>query len=289
MINNKQKGILLIIFSTFFFALMGVFVNLAGSIPFYQKTVFRNAVAMIAASVAILRSGTGVYVAKPCRFPLAVRVIVGIAAVYFNYYGIDHLPLASASSLNKTGPFFAILFAAVFLGDSISKRQALSIAVALAGCLLLIIPNLGTVGFASFIALMSGVATGIVHNALRIIRKRGEVSSSVIVFWFCSISTTIAILTCIGRWTPMSAYQVAMMILAGSSSTIGQYAMTAAFRYAPPTEISIFDFTQIVFSAIMGLVIFGQVPPPLSILAYILLISASLIQFSARDDGAKTA
>ena len=77
----------------------------------------------------------------------------------------------------------------------------------------------------------------------------------------------------------MTVRQVLIMICAGMSSTIGQYAMTAAFRYAPPKEISIFDFTQIIFSAVMGLAFFGQIPSHYSLIAYVLLIAASLIQF----------
>ena len=279
--GQKQKGILLIIVSAFFFALMGLFVQLAGDIPFYQKAVFRNAVAMAVSTAVILQGRIGIGVEKECRFPLALRILFGIAAVYCNYYGIDHLPLASASSLNKTGPFFAVLFAIVFFGDSLSRNQLLSILTAFAGSLFLILPNLGTVGFASIIALMSGAATGVVHNALRMMRKRGNIHSSVIVFWFCSISTTVAVLSCIGHWHPMSVRQVLIMICAGLSSTLGQYAMTAAFRYAPPKEISVFDFTQIVFSAIMGLAFFGQIPTVYSLIAYVLLILASVIQLRA--------
>ena len=277
--GNKRKGIMLIIFSAFFFALMGLFVQLAGDIPFYQKAVFRNAVAMVVSLAAILHGRIGIGVDKECRFPLALRILFGIVAVYCNYYGIDHLPLASASSLNKTGPFFAVLFAIVFFGDTLSRGQLLSVLVAFAGSMFLIVPNLETVGFASFIALMSGAATGVVHNALRMMRKRGNVDSSVIVFWFCTISTAVAVISCIGHWHPMTVRQVLIMICAGMSSTIGQYAMTAAFRYAPPKEISIFDFTQIIFSAVMGLAFFGQIPSHYSLIAYVLLIVASLIQF----------
>jgi drug/metabolite transporter (DMT)-like permease len=118
----------------------------------------------------------------------------------------------------------------------------------------------------------------VVHNALREIRRRGSIHNSVIVFWFCLTSTIITLFSCLGGWQPMTGLQILIMLLAGLSSAAGQFLLTAAFRYAPPKEISVFDFTQILFSAVMGLMIFGQIPTHFSMIAYAFLILASLLQ-----------
>ncbi|MGL5477594.1 MAG: EamA family transporter, partial [Clostridium sp.] len=58
-----------------------------------------------------------------------------------------------------------------------------------------------------------------------------------------------------------------------------QFALTAAYKHAPAREISIYDYTQIIFSAIIGFLLFGQIPDYLSFIGYALIIGASLIMF----------
>ena len=55
--------------------------------------------------------------------------------------------------------------------------------------------------------------------------------------------------------------------------------VTAAYTYAPAREISVYDYTQIMFSAIMGLLVFGQLPDMLSFVGYCVIIAAGVIMF----------
>ena len=55
--------------------------------------------------------------------------------------------------------------------------------------------------------------------------------------------------------------------------------ITAAYTYAPAREISVYDYTQIMFSAIMGLLVFGQLPDMLSFVGYCVIIAAGVIMF----------
>ena len=59
----------------------------------------------------------------------------------------------------------------------------------------------------------------------------------------------------------------------------GQFGVTAAYTYAPAREISVYDYTQIMFSAIMGLLVFGQLPDMLSFVGYCVIIAAGVIMF----------
>lgn len=276
---QKSKGIGLIVLSAFFFALMSAFVSMAGDLPFFQKALFRNAVAMVVSGVLLLRRRIPVRVPAGCGRPLASRILCGMLGVFCNYYAIGHLPLASSNSLSKLSPFFAILFAAVFLKERLSRVQLGCIALALTGSSLLILPNLQTLGLASCVALLGGIASGGAHVSLRALRKHGEMDSSAIVFLFCLVSTAVALAPSLRYWVPMSGRQLLYMLLAGSSCTVAQYALTAAYCYAPPKDISIYDSSQIIFSGLMGYLLFHQIPSPLSLLAYALIILASALLF----------
>nr|WP_326184513.1 DMT family transporter [uncultured Oscillibacter sp.] len=277
--EQKSRGIALIVLSAFFFALMSAFVTMAGALPFFQKALFRNAVAMGVSGVLLLARRTPLRVPAGCGAPLALRIACGMVGVFCNYYAIDHLLLASSNSLNKLSPFFAILFAAVFLKERVNRVQLGCIALALVGSALLIFPNLGTLGFASGIALLGGVASGGAHVALRALRRGADIDSSVIVFLFCLVSTGVALVPSLLYWEPMSGRQVLCMLLAGASCAVAQYALTGAYRYAPPKDISIYDSSQILFSGLLGYLLFRQVPGAVSLVAYGLITLASALLF----------
>ena len=279
MTAKKSKGIALIVTSSFFFALMSAFVNLAGELPFFQKALFRNLVAMLVSGGILAFRRIPIRIPAGCGVPLTARVLCGMAGVFCNYYAIDHLLLASSNSLNKLSPFFAILFAALFLKERVSRAQLGCIALALAGSLLLVLSNLSSVGFATCVALLGGVVSGAAHVALRALRGSHEIDSSVIVFLFCAVSTLVALVPSLLYWTPMSGRQVLFMLLAGSSCTAAQYALTGAYCYAAPKDISIYDSSQIIFSGLLGYVLFGQIPGAISLLAYTLIILASVLLF----------
>ncbi len=277
--NSQSKGIFFLLLSSFFFASMSAFVRLAGDLPFFEKVVFRNLIAVMVAGGSLAAGRTKLRFSPASRGPMALRIVLGVIAVFCNYYAIDHLMLASSNSLSKLGPFFAILFAVIFLKERVSRQQLGCIAVALAGSLFLLIPNMGTVGPAAMIGLLGGVCSGGVHVALRALRRDPEVNSSTIVFLFSAVSLLTALVPSLFFWQSMRLYQILALLGAGSACAVAQYCLTASYRYASPKDISIFDCTQIIFSGILGYVLFRQIPDHWSIIAYTLIILASVLLF----------
>lgn len=276
--QNQVKGIVLLVLSAFFFALMSAFVSMSGSLPFFQKALFRNLVAMMVGAVSLLVRRVPLKVTPECRVPLAIRSVTGLFAVLCNYYAINHLLLASSNSLNKLAPLFAIVFAAIFLKEKITLPQLGILAIAMVGGLLLILPDLGTLGFSAFVGLMGGAFSGGTHVSLRALKKH-DIDSSVIVFVFCAFSTVVVLIPSLFLWEPMTLKQVILLLLAGSSCTAAQYCLTGAYKYAPPKDISVYDSTQILFSGILGYLFFGQIPGVLNLAAYVLIIASSILMF----------
>lgn len=279
MTAGKNKGILLLILSSFCFALMSAFVRLSGDLPFFQKVLFRNAVSALAAGAVLLNRRGSLRVPRDCALPLTFRVVCGTVSVFCNYYAIDHLMLANSNSLSKLSPFFAILFAALFLGERVNRVQLGCIALALTGSMFLIFPNMGALGLSASIGLLGGVMSGGAHVALRALRRNSDISGSTIVFLFSAASTLIVLPPCLLYWTPMSPGQTACLLLAGSSCAAAQFALTNAYRFAPPKDISIYDSTQILFSGLLGYLLFRQIPNLTSWIAYAFILAASGLLF----------
>ena len=104
-------------------------------------------------------------------------------------------------------------------------------------------------------------------------------------FWFSLLSLIAVLLPSLADWTPMTSLQWLYLLLAGSSCAVAQFALTEAYRYAPPREISIFDFSQILFSGLLGFLVFGQIPGVYSWIAYgfILLAGFSLYRVQQKE------
>ena len=98
-------------------------------------------------------------------------------------------------------------------------------------------------------------------------------------FFFAVFSSVICLPSMIFDYHPMTAYQTAMLVLGGLSAMAGQFALTAAYTRAPAREISVYDYTQVLFSALFGFFMFGQIPDALSVVGYIVICGASVALF----------
>lgn len=277
--NKKQKAIFYIILSAFCFALMNCFVRLSGDLPTIQKSFFRNFIAMIAAGFILFKSGTGLSYKKRDIPLLILRSAMGTIGILGNFYAVDKLNLSDASMLNKLSPFFAIIFSMFFLREKPRFIQYLGVITAFIGSLFIIKPTLEfTAVFPAIAGTIGGMGAGAAYTAVRALGQRG-VKGPLIVFFFSSFSCIVVLPWVIAGFKPMELWQLGFLLLAGIAATGGQFTITAAYSNAPAKEISIFDYTQIIFAAVLGYFIFAQTPDIYSIIGYFIICAASVILF----------
>lgn len=278
-IDRKYKGVILIIASAFCFAVMNVCVRLSGDLPSIQKSFFRNFIAFLIAFVTLLRHHEGFSGKKENLRYLVLRSVCGMIGILCNYYAVDHLVLADASMLNKMSPFFAILFSAWILKEKVRPVQALIVVTAFMGSLLVIKPtgvNMDLVP--ALIGFAGGVAAGAAYTFVRKLSSCGEKGPFIVCF-FSAFSCLVTLPALIFDYHPMTAGQLGMLLLAGVSAAGGQFTITAAYSYAPAKEISVYDYSQIIFSAVLGFFLFGQVPDVFSWIGYTAIIVMAVVMF----------
>ena len=278
--NSKYRGILLILGAAFCFSCMNVCVRLAGDVPTFQKSFFRNLVAVLAALVVLLRDGKGIRPADPKNWPLLLcRSLFGTIGLLGNFYAVDHLLLADASMLNKMSPFFAVIASFFLLKEKLSPVQGVSLAGAFAGALLIIKPTLSNMDLGpSLVGLLGGLGAGIAYTRVRLLGKREE-RGAFIVFVFSAFSCLAVLPYVLMVHAPMTAKQVLTLVAAGLFAAGGQFSVTAAYCCAPAKEISVYDYSQIIFSALLGFFIFGDVPDVLSVLGYFFICGMAVLNF----------
>ncbi len=257
---------------------MNTFVRLAGDLPSIQKSFFRNFVALIFAAAMLLRTEEKFSFDRKNLPYLLLRAFFGTMGILGNFYAIDHLVLADASMLNKLSPFFAILFSYFILREKTSPGQAIAVVIAFIGALFIIKPTGVSFNAASLVGVMGGMGAGIAYTMVRLLGKRGE-RGPFIVFFFSAFSCVATLPFLIFDFHPMEWWQLLCLLGAGLAATGGQFSITAAYSFAPAKEISVFDYTQIIFAAALGFIFFGELPDGYSLIGYVIIIAVSVRMF----------
>ena len=280
--NQRTKGIICIILSAFCFALMSCCVRLAGDLPSIQKSFFRNLVAALFALILLIqdiRAGKDISINRLQLPFLLLRSMFGTIGILCNFYAVDHLVLSDASMLNKMSPFFAILCSYFVLKETITPVQGGAVLFAFIGALFIIKPTLSNMDlFPSMIGLLGGLGAGTAYTMVRRLGQTG-INKTVIVLFFSSFSCLVTLPFLIFDYHPMSGLQIAALIGAGLAAAGGQFSVTNAYCFAPAREISVYDYTQVIFSALLGFFLFGQVPDLLSLVGYVLICGTGIGMF----------
>lgn len=257
--------------------MMSAFVKLSGDLPSFQKTFFRNMISVIIATILIIKHKEKFFGKKENQKTLLLRSIFGTLGIILNYYAIDRLILSDANMLNKLSPFFVIIFSALFLKEKIGKKQIIALVIAFLGALFIIKPSFSFEIIPAVIGTLGGIFAAAAYTCVRALG--GKEKPDTIVFYFSFFSSIITFPIMLIVYEPMAIMQLVYLILAGVFASLGQFGITLAYKYAPAKEISIFDYTNIIFSALISLALFGVLPDWISILGYLIIFGASLYMF----------
>ena len=287
--NDRAKGIAAITASAFGFALMAACVRLAddyGSpISSFQKSFFRNVVALAIAFAVFIRRGLSPIcgglspifggLSPKAAGLLILRSLLGTCGIFANFYALGLVPIADGQTLNKTAPFFTVAFVWLFSGEKASMRQVVALAFAFAGVVFVAKPGFaGDAAFPLAMGLVGGACAGGAYACVRALRRHA-VEPAFIVLFFSAFSCVASVPFMLSRFDPMTVAQVAILFGAGAGAAIGQFGITLAYGYAAPRDIAVYDYSNILFTAAFGLVLFGQVPDVWSVLGFSLILVAA--------------
>ncbi|MBU6135580.1 DMT family transporter [Clostridium tertium] len=276
-LSNRTKGILFLVFSAFGFAVMSAFVKLAGDLPSFQKTFFRNLVSCIVALFFIIKNKESFFGKKENQKVLLLRSALGTVGIVLNFYSIDKLVLSDANMLNKLSPFFVIIFSALFLSEKINFKQFIAIIIAFVGALFIIKPSFNLDMIPAFMGILGAIFAAGAYTCLRVLGGREK--HYTIVFYFSLFSLVVIFPFMMAVYTPMSIKQSFYLLMAGLFASIGQFGITIAYKYAPAKEISIFDYSNILFSAMISFLVFGVLPDTLSFIGYFIIFASSYYMY----------
>ena len=205
---------------------------------------------------------------------LFLRCSIGTAGILCNFWAVDHMQIADANILNKLSPFFAILMSIFILNERPDRVEWLSVLLAFTGAAFVAKPGAGIASFPALIAILGGFTAGTAYTFVRKLGLSG-VKGPVIVFSFSLFSTLVLLPNLLLNYQTMTARQFLFLILAGCSAAVAQLSVTAAYQHAPARDISVFDYSQVVYAAIWGFLLWGEIPDLWSFLGYAIIIGTA--------------
>ncbi|NCD06683.1 MAG: DMT family transporter [Spirochaetia bacterium] len=277
--NNKTKGILCVLISSFSFCTMNVFIRFSGDLPTTEKVFFRNIIAAIVAAIILYKSKQKFTIQKRSIPSLIARCVFGMIAMLCNFYAVDHLLLSDVTIIAKLGPFFTIIFCYLFLKEIPRTYQIIGILIAFVGVYFIANPAFNNGSLINYIIAMTGAVTmGLAYTFLRSCLNKGE-NKSIIVFVFSLFSSLACIPLLFFSFVPMTTFQLIMLLGAGLSATAGQFGLTYAYYFASAKDVSIYDYFQLIWAAIYAYFLFNEPFILSSVIGYIIITSAAIFIF----------
>lgn len=208
-----------------------------------------------------------------------VRSTVGMIAMFMGFYALIQLPIATATSLTYTNPIFQTIIAFFQNRRKISIALIASVLLGFMGCLILLNPKLsGLNHVAIMIGIMAGLFTALAYFNVNKLIRAGE-SNLLVVFYFsliCSVFSLIGIMLGDG-FSALELQDMLMILLIGIFGSVGQVTLTQAYGHGNPVVVGTLSYSQIIFAAILGYLIFSETISLYSVLGIILILMAGMV------------
>ncbi len=274
---NPLRGIVLKVCSVTVFVLMQTCIKLAGAgIPPGQISFHRSAFAILPIALYLAWRGelrAAMQTDNP--FGHVKRGLLGVCAMGAGFYGLVHLPLPDAIAIGYAMPLIAVVFAAIFLKETVRLYRWTAVLIGLVGVLIISLPKLtlfGDEGLGSeaaigAVAVLVSATLG-AGAMLQVRQLVGEEKTSTIVLFFSVIAALLSALTWFFGWADLSWRALCLLGLAGFFGGLGQILLTESYRFADVSTIAPFEYCSIIWARLPPICCFPRCRPqrPLSAL-----------------------
>ena len=243
----------------FFFSAMAVFVKLGAEHFGTPELAFYRSIATCVVAAAALAATRGSVRSAHVGTHL-LRGFVGALSLVGYFYAIARLPIATAQTLNYTSPLFLAIATTVVLGERFSAWLIVAIVTGFVGVALLLQPNFaGGKEGAALVGLFSGVLASWAYLAVRTLGRLGEPDLRV-VFWFGLVATVVCAVWQLSTSTFHAIrWDNAWILLGlGLCGTLGQIAMTRAYRIGNTLVVGSYSYSTIVYAMVFGMVLWND-------------------------------
>lgn len=282
--SRYYKGIFWILFSTLNFSIMNLLVPLATHVTTMQKAFFRNFISLLVALIILILTNKKQSIKElkhPKQTPwfyLILRATFGTLGLFTLYYALEHIYISDVTVLSRISPFATVLFSAIFLKEKFEKYNLVALFIAFIGIIFVVKPTMASSNLLPYsMALLGGIFSGGAYTCVRHLNQLKVTPAFIIVFF--SAFSCLTTLPAMFSFTMPPLHIFVILIGIGCFAALGQVGITFAYKFAPASKISIFDYSAIIFSGVLGFIFLNQTPDIYSLIGYGIVFSSGLLTF----------
>ncbi len=275
----RRLAILSVLGSSASFTVSAALVKaVAADFPTVEVVLFRSAVcAGVLLPLLLRRGGFGALRVRRV-WPHLIRTLFGFVAMWTSFYGLGHLPLATNTALGFVMPLMLTLLSIPLLGERVGWRRMSAVLAGLLGVLVMVRPwnTGGGLPLQPTLWVLGGVLCwALAMITIRRMGADGE-SNATIVLWFSLGGSALAGVATAPVWVTPGGWDLLAMIGVGLVSAVAQLLMTQAYRTGESSLIAPFEYTAIVYTTAMGMVIWGEYPDAWTWAGILIIVAAGL-------------
>lgn len=273
--DNPLLGILLHSGAVLFFALLATAASYFSGIYAVNELMFFRFVVSIFIILGSVAWKKNIQIFKTKRLTMHfVRSLVGFLGLTFLTLSYMKLPLADASTIQYTSPFFIALVAWPILGERISIKQFIAICIGFLGIFFAFNPDLNDFNIGIVYGFLGVIFTSLAYISLRNMGKTENPITTV--FYFCCIGALISGCWLFYNWVTPSFLHLLFFILLGIIAYLAQVFLTYAHKFAPASLLSPFNYVGIIWYTLLGYLVFNTIPTNQLLIGCSLVICSGL-------------
>ncbi|MEQ8310121.1 MAG: DMT family transporter [Sphingopyxis sp.] len=211
----------------------------------------------------------------------ARRMAMGLAGMACNFGAMILLPMAEATTISLSVPIFAVIFAALLLGEATGWQRWSAVIVGFIGVLLVLDPITGFAGgfggehgVGTIVALSGAIMTALITIAVRDLGRTENAAT--IVFWFSLLSMIPLGIALPFVITPHDGREWLLLMGLGFLGAVVQMSLTGALRLAPVSVVIPMDYSSLLWSIAAGWWFFGTLPADTTWIGAPLIVASGL-------------
>lgn len=276
--DKHKKAVGLILLSAMAFSFMQVFVKLSGAdIPLFEKIFMRNLLIFFGMLFIIKKRGKKIKVPKEARLPLLLRCMTGYMGVSCYFYATQRMLLGDANAIHQSSPIFVVLFSALIIKEELTRDKLLAVLLGFVGVLFIVKPSFSSSAFPAFVGLCGSLGSALAYVFINSLRE--NVEGEVIILAFAAFSSLVSLPFLIGNFVVPQGWTLVFLLGIGLFGGLGQYFVTHGYSLAKAGEISVYGYSGIIFSSLVGIGLFSERPDILSFFGMGIIILSGYLLF----------
>ena len=273
---ENLRGIIAMLLAVGLFAFMDALLKLlAGHYPPLQVSFLRGATALPFVLLPILARRRLTRL-RPVNVRLHLaRGALSVVMLSSFVYAVRESSLATTYSIFMCAPLAVAALSVPMLGETVTRRQWIAIGIGLAGVLLMLRPEgVDWISAGSIAAVVAAVCYSLAVITLRVLARTDTTESMVFSFTFLLAVGAGAL--SIPGWTPVHWAHWPLLAGVGLFGSLGQHFITEAFRHAPASVVTPFEYTALVWGVLLDLVVWGVLPGAVTLAGGAIVIGAGI-------------